>query len=178
MANMNTAMINFRLNLSKREDKEIYDYLRQFDSPDFKAVLKGGKSNFIKTVLLSFIRGEKQEQKAAQTLAEQKAQNEELEEKLGAKLEECRKTLLQALPELVEKVVIETLESKMVVSNNLAAVLQAAVESCVPDTTSGAGTAESVKAVTAVADDLESIGVLPQVSDKLPDEALDYFSGL
>ena len=182
MADRNTVMINFRLNLSKREDKEIYDYLRQFDSPDFKAVLKGGKSNFIKTVLLSFIRGEKQEQKAAQTLAEQKAQNEELEEKLGAKLgaklEECRKTLLQALPELVEKVVIETLESKMVVSNNLAAVLQAAVESCVPDTTSGAGTAESVKAVTAVADDLESIGVLPQVSDKLPDEALDYFSGL
>lgn len=178
MADRNTVMINFRLNLSKREDKEIYDYLRQFDSPDFKAVLKGGKSNFIKTVLLSYIRGEKQEQKAVQTLAEQKAQNEEMEEKLGAKLEECRKTLLQALPELVEKVVIETLESKMVVSNNLAAVLQAAVESCVPDTTSGAGTAESVKAVTAVADDLESIGVLPQVSDKLPDEALDYFSGL
>ncbi len=73
MANMNTAMINFRLNLSKREDKEIYDYLQQLDSPDFKAVLKGGKSNFIKTVLRSFIRGEKQEQKAAKTLAEQKA---------------------------------------------------------------------------------------------------------
>lgn len=178
MANTNTAMINFRLNLSKREDKEIYDYLRQFDSPDFKAVLKGGKSNFIKTVLLSFIRGEKQEQKVAQTLAEQKAQNEELEEKLGAKLEECRKTLLQALPELVEKVMIETLESKMVVSNNLSAVLQAAVESCVSDTTLGAETAESVKAVRAVTDDLESTGVLPQVSDKLPDEALDYFSGL
>ena len=35
-----------------------------------------------------------------------------------------------------------------------------------------------VKAVTAVTDDLESIGALPQVSDKLPDEALDYFSGL
>ncbi len=65
MADRNTVMINFRLNLSKREDKEIYDYLRQFDSPDFKAVLKGGKSNFIKTVLLSFIRGEKQEQKVA-----------------------------------------------------------------------------------------------------------------
>lgn len=178
MANMNTAMINFRLNLSKREDKEIYDYLQQLDGPDFKAVLKGGKSNFIKTVLRSFIRGEKQEQKAAKTLAEQKAQNEELEEKLGAKLEECRKTLLQALPELVEKVVIETLESKMVVGNDLAAVLQTAVESCVSDTTLGAGTAESVKAVTAVTDDLESIGALPQVSDKLPDEALDYFSGL
>lgn len=178
MADRNTVMINFRLNLSKREDKEIYDYLRQFDSPDFKAVLKGGKSNFIKTVLRSFIRGEKQEQKAAKTLAEQKAQNEELEEKLGAKLEECRKTLLQALPELVEKVVIETLESKMVVGNDLAAVLQTAAESCVSDTTLGAGTAESVKAVRAVTDDLESTGVLPQVSDKLPDEALDYFSGL
>lgn len=178
MADRNTVMINFRLNLSKREDKEIYDYLRQFDSPDFKAVLKGGKSNFIKTVLLSFIRGEKQEQKSAQTLAEQKAQNEELEERLGAKLEECRKTLLQALPELVEKVVIETLESRMVVSNDLAAVLQTVVESCVSDTTLGARTAESVKAVRAVTDDLESTGVLPQISDKLPDEALDYFSGL
>lgn len=178
MADRNTVMINFRLNLSKREDKEIYNYLRQFDSPDFKAVLKGGKSNFIKTVLLSFIRGEKQEQKSAQTLAEQKAQNEELEERLGAKLEECRKTLLQALPELVEKVVIETLESRMVVSNDLAAVLQTVVESCVSDTTLGARTAESVKAVRAVTDDLESTGVLPQISDKLPDEALDYFSGL
>lgn len=178
MANMNTAMINFRLNLSKREDTEIYDYIQQLGSQEFKAVLKGGKSNFIKTVLLSYIRGIKQEQKAAKTLAEQKAQNEELEEKLGAKLEECRKTLLQALPDLVEKVVIETLESKMMVSNALAAVLQTAVESCVSDTASGAGTAESVKAVTVVTDDLESIGVLPQVSDKLPDDALDYFSGL
>ena len=178
MANMNTAMINFRLNLSKREDKEIYDYIQQFDSQEFKAVLKGGKSNFIKTVLLSYIRGIKQEQKAAKTLAEQKAQNEELEEKLGAKLEECRKTLLQALPELVDKVVLGALEGKVVVGDDFAAVLQTAVESCVSDTTSGIGTAESVKAVTTITDDLESTGVLPQVSDKLPDEALDYFSGL
>lgn len=174
MANTNTAMINFRLNLSKREDKEIYDYIQQFDSQEFKAMLKGGKSNFIKTVLLSYIRGIKQEQKAVQTLAEQKAQSEELEEKL----EECRKTLLQALPDLVEKVVIETLESKMVVGDDLAAVLQTTIERCVSDTTSGTGTAESVKAVTAVAGNLESTGVLPQVSDKLPDEAFDYFSGL
>ncbi len=178
MANTNTAMINFRLNLSKREDKEIYDYIQQFDSQEFKAMLKGGKSNFIKTVLLSYIRGIKQEQKAAQTLAEQKAQSEELEEKLGEKLEECRNTLLQALPDLVEKVVIETLESKMVVGDDLAAVLQTTIERCVSDTTSGTGTAESVKAVTAVAGNLESTGVLPQVSDKLPDEAFDYFSGL
>lgn len=178
MANTNTAMINFRLNLSKREDKEIYDYIQQFDSQEFKAMLKGGKSNFIKTVLLSYIRGIKQEQKAAQTLAEQKAQSEELEEKLGEKLEECRNTLLQALPDLVEKVVIETLESKMVVGDDLAAVLQTTIERCVSDTTSGTGTAESVKAVTAVAGNLESTGVLPQVSDELPDEAFDYFSGL
>ena len=174
MANTNTAMINFRLNLSKREDKEIYDYIQQLDSQEFKAMLKGGKSNFIKTVLLFYICGIKQEQKAAQTLAEQKAQSEELEEKL----EECRKTLLQALPDLVEKVVIETLESKMVVGDDLAAVLQTTIERCVSDTTSGTGTAESVKAVTAVAGNLESTKVLPQVSDKLPDEAFDYFSGL
>ena len=40
MANTNTAMINFRLNLSKREDKEIYDYIQQFDSQEFKAMLR------------------------------------------------------------------------------------------------------------------------------------------
>lgn len=86
--------------------------------------------------------------------------------------------MLQALPDLVEKVVIETLESKMVVGDDLAAVLQTTIERCVSDTTSETGTAESVKAVTAVAGNLESTGVVPQVSDKLPDEALDYFSGL
>lgn len=88
MADRDTAMINFRLNLSKREDKEIYDYLQNFDSPDFKAVLKGGKSNFIKMVLLSFIHNEKQEQEAIKALAERKAQNEELVEMMGARLDE------------------------------------------------------------------------------------------
>ena len=83
MPDRNTAMINFRLNLLKNDDREIYDYIQQFDSQEFKALLKGGKSNFIKTVLLSYIRGIKQEQEAAKTLAEQKAQNEELEEMFG-----------------------------------------------------------------------------------------------
>lgn len=178
MADRNTAMINFRLNLSKKEDREIYDYIQQFDSPDFKTVLKGGKSNFIKTVLLSYIRGIKQEQEAAKTLAEQKAQNEELEEMFGAKIDESQKTLIQALPELVEKVMLEVLKGKAVVGNDLAATLQTAIESCVSNTTLGVGTAESGKAVTTVTDELESAGVLPQVSDKLPDEAFDYFSGL
>ena len=110
MADRDTAMINFRLNLSKREDKEIYDYLQNFDSSNFKAVLKGGKSNFIKMVLLSFIRKEKQEQEAIKALAERKAQNEELLEMIGARLDGNQRTLLQALPELVEKVVLESFE--------------------------------------------------------------------
>lgn len=104
MPDRNTAMINFRLNLLKNDDREIYDYIQQFESSEFKAVLKGGKSTFIKTVLLSYIRETKQEQKAAKTLAEQKAQNEKLAEMLGAKLEESQKALIQTLPELVEKV--------------------------------------------------------------------------
>ena len=178
MADRNTAMINFRLNLSKKEDREIYDYIQQFDSPDFKTVLKGGKSNFIKTVLLSYIRGIKQEQEAAKTLAEQKAQNEELEEMFGAKIDESQKTLLQTLPELVEKVLLEVLKGKAVVGDDLVATLQTAIESCVSNTTLRVGNAESGKAVTTVTDELESAGVLPQVSDKLPDEAFDYFSGL
>lgn len=178
MADRNSAMINFRLNLSKSEDREIYDYIQQFDSPEFKAMLKGGKSNFIKTVLLSFIRGEKQEEKAVKELAEQKAQNEELAEMFGAKLDESQETLLQALREIVEKVVLGALEGKVIAGTDLKTLLQ---------TVNVAGTTQKVesdrasaviKADTAVIDAAENIGILPQVSEELPDNALDYFSGL
>lgn len=164
MADRDTAMINFRLNLSKREDKEIYDYLQNFDSPNFKAVLKGGRSNFIKMVLLSFIRKEKREQEAIKALAEKKAQNEELVEMIGARLDGNQRTLLQALPELVEKVVLEALKGKRV----------AGVKN-------GVGNGDSVAdgIGTKVATEVEiDNGTLPQVTEELPDEALDYFSGL
>lgn len=164
MADRDMAMINFRLNLSKREDKEIYDYLQNFDSPNFKAVLKGSRSNFIKMVLLSFIRTEKQEQEAIKALAEKKAQNEELVEMIGARLDGNQRTLLQALPELVEKVVLEALKGKRV----------AGVKN-------GVGNGDSVAdgIGTKVATEVEiDNGTLPQVTEELPDEALDYFSGL
>ena len=163
MADRNTAMINFRLNLSKSEDREIYDYIQQFDSPEFKAVLKGGKSNFIKTV----IRGEKQEQKAVKALAEQKAQNEELSETLGAKIDESQRTLIQALPGLVEKVVLGALEGKMITDGT--AIKGAIANGNVLTETSG---------VTVSTEIENDIGTLPQVSEELPDDALDYFSGL
>lgn len=178
MSDRNSAMINFRLNLSKSEDREIYDYIQQFDSSDFKAVLKGGKSSFIKTVLLSYIHGIKQEQEATKKLAEQKAQNEELAEMLGAKIDESQKTLLWALPELVEKVVLGALEGKVIAGTDLKTLLQ---------TVNVAGTTQKVesdrasaviKADTAVIDAAENIGILPQVSEELPDDALDYFSEL
>ena len=164
MADRDTAMINFRLNLSKREDKEIYDYLQNFDSPDFKAVLKGGKSNFIKMVLLSFIHKEKQEQEAIKALAERKTQNEELVEMMGARLDENQRTLLQALPELVEKVVLEALKGKIV----------AGVKNGAGD---GDSVADGIGTKVATAVEIDN-GVLPQVTEELLDEALDYFSGL
>lgn len=178
MSDRNTAMINFRLNLLKNDDREIYDYIQQFENSEFKAVLKGGKSNFIKTVLLSYIRETKQEQKAAKTLAEQKAQNEKLAEMIGAKIAESQKALLQALPELVEKVMLGALEGKAIAGTDFKTLLQ---------TVNVAGTTQKVesdrasaviKADTAVIDAAENIGILPQVSNELPDDALDYFSGL
>lgn len=172
MADRNTAMINFRLNLSKKDDREIYEYIQQFDSPDFKAVLRGGKSNFIKTVLLSYIREIKQEQEAAKALAEQKAQNEELAEMLGARLDESQETLLQILPELMEKVVLEALEGRVITDADLAATLQTAAGTYVADATSAA------EGITTAADVTDKTGALPEVSNELPEDALDYFSGL
>lgn len=179
MSDRNTAIINFRLNLLKNDDREIYDYIQQFESPEFKAVLKGGKSNFIKTVLLSYIRGTKQEQKAAKTLAEQKAQNEKLAEMLGAKLEESQKALIQALPELVEKVLLETLEGRVVAGTDLKAFSQTVKSAAgtTPEVESDRATA-AVKDAMSVIAVAENTGILPQVSEELPDDALDYFSGL
>ncbi len=168
MADRDTAMVNFRLNLSKKEDREIYDYLCKFDSPDFKAVLKGGKSNFIKTVLLSFIRKEKQEQKVANALAERKAQNEELAELLGAKLDESQRALLQALPKLLEKVVLGALEGKVVTDDT-------AIKGVIASSNTVAENSNDVEGSAKAGDDT---GVLPQVSEELLDEAFDYFSGL
>lgn len=115
-------------------------------------------------VLLSFIRKEKQEQEAIKALAEKKAQNEKLVEMIGARLDGNQRTLLQALPELVEKVVLEVLKGKIV----------AGVKN-------GAGDGDSVAdgIGTKVATEVEiDNGALPQVTEELPDEALDYFSGL
>lgn len=168
MADRNTAMINFRLNLSKKDDREIYDYIQQFDSPDFKVVLRGGKSNFIKTVLLSYIREIKQEQEATKKLAEQKAQNEKLAEMIGAMLNESQGTLLQALPELMEKVVLGVLEGKALAHGNI-----------IKDTIASSNTiAENGKDVKVAVKTGNDTGALPEVSNELPDDALDYFSEL
>lgn len=179
MSDRNTAIINFRLNLLKNNDREIYDYIQQFESPEFKAALKGGKSNFIKTVLLSYIHGMKQEQEAAKALAEQKAQNEELAEMLGARIDESQRTLFQTLPELVEKVVLGALEDKVVVGDDLKALLQTVKSAAgtTPEVESDRATAAVKNAMSVIAA-TENTGILPQVSEELPDDALDYFSGL
>ena len=72
--------------------------------------------------MLSYIRGIKQEQEATKALAEQKAQNQELAQMLGAKLEENQKTLLQTLPELMENVVLGVLGGKVVIGTDLNAL--------------------------------------------------------
>lgn len=83
---------------------------------------------------------------------------------MGTRLDENQRTLLQVLPELVGKVVLEALKGKIV----------AGVKN-------GAGDGDTVAdgIGTKVATEVENDnGALPQVTEELPDEALDYFSGL
>ena len=129
--------------------------------------------------MLSYIRGIKQEQEATKALAEQKAQNQELAQMLGAKLEENQKTLLQTLPELMENVVLGVLGGKVVIGTDLNALLQTAksVAGTNLEVESDRATV-AIKADTTVIDVAEYTGILPQVSEELPDEAFDYFSGL
>ncbi len=130
---------------------------------------------------MSYIRGIKQEQEATKELAEQKTQNEKLVEMIGAMLNESQGTLFQILPELVEKVVLGALEDKVVVGDDLATALQTVAGTCVANVTStaeGIKTTASINAVTTAADVTDKTGALPEVSEKLPDDALDYFSEL
>jgi hypothetical protein len=55
-ANDNFKIINFRLNLDKKEERELYDYLENIDKGGLKACY-GSKSGFIKEVLMAHMHG-------------------------------------------------------------------------------------------------------------------------
>ncbi len=163
MTERDGVMVNFRLNLSKKSDREIHDYLKQFDTPEFKAILKSSKSNFIKNVLLDFIHRERKEQEAVKQMqVEQKLQNGIITGVERA-LEQRENRLLQALPQMIEKSIYVAMvrqEISSVSSENHGDASQNGEEM--------KGVNETKKAIQTKECEL------PEVADELPMEAFDF----
>lgn len=52
----NFKIVNFRLNLEKKEEKELYDFLQSIDGGNLKSCY-GSKSGFIKEILIAHMHG-------------------------------------------------------------------------------------------------------------------------
>lgn len=163
MAERDHVMINFRLNLSKKSDREIHDYLKQLDTPEFKAILKSSKSNFIKNVLLDFIHRENKEKEAVKQMqVEQKLQDGIITgvERVLEQREDC---LLQALPQMIEDAISTVMKRQGIEVASMDATREV-----------DCGEGEMIVEEQTKKNLREKISELPEVTDELPMEAFDF----
>lgn len=163
MAERDNVMINFRLNLSKKSDREIYDYLKQFDTPEFKAILKSSKSNFIKNVLLDFIHRESKEQEAVKQMKVEQKLHDEIVAGVENALEQRHNNLFLVLPHMIEEAVY-------------AAMVRQEINVVSLDSRSSAErNLDNIKVVDKTKKVLQAKeSELPEVTDELPMEAFDF----
>ena len=157
MARDSFKSVSFRLNLEKRDEKEIYEYLESIDQGNQKQEL-GDKSKFLKMLVKEWIAGE-----VAREAAETKRQEEEIFQKtllenLSHEVEKGNESLVKALPELIRAVVKEVLAD---------GAITVAPKS--PDETV-AFQKETEEVLTA--------GVLPESGAEIPDDAFDFIDNL
>lgn len=157
MARDSSKSVSFRLNLEKRDEKEIYEYLESIDQGNQKQEL-GDKSKFLKMLVKEWIADE-----VAREAAETKRQEEEIFQKtllenLSHEVEKGNESLVKELPELIRAVVKEVLAD---------GAITVAPKS--PDETV-AFQKETEEVLTA--------GVLPESGAEIPDDAFDFIDNL
>ncbi|MEG0720144.1 MAG: hypothetical protein RR446_00020 [Lachnospiraceae bacterium] len=157
MARDSFKSVSFRLNLEKRDEKEIYEYLESIDQGNQKQEL-GDKSKFLKMLVKEWIADE-----VAREAAETKRQEEEIFQKtllenLSHEVEKGNESLVKELPELIRAVVKEVLAD---------GAITVAPKS--PDETV-AFQKETEEVLTA--------GVLPESGAEIPDDAFDFIDNL
>ena len=157
MAKDSFKSVSFRLNLEKRDEKEIYEYLESIDQGNQKQEL-GDKSKFLKMLVKEWIADE-----VAREAAETKRQEEEIFQKtllenLSHEVEKGNESLVKELPELIRAVVKEVLAD---------GAITVAPKS--PDETV-AFQKETEEVLTA--------GVLPESGAEIPDDAFDFIDNL
>lgn len=157
MARDSFKSVSFRLNLEKRDEKEIYEYLESIDQGNQKQEL-GDKSKFLKMLVKEWIADE-----VAREAAETKRQEEEIFQKtllenLSHEVEKGNESLVKELTELIRAVVKEVLAD---------GAITVAPKS--PDETV-AFQKETEEVLTA--------GVLPESGAEIPDDAFDFIDNL
>lgn len=163
MAERNHVMINFRLNLLKKSDREIHDYLKQFDTPEFKAILKSSKSNFIKNVLLDFIHRENKEQEAVKQMQVEQKLQEGIITGVERTLEQRENLLIQALPQMIEDAISTVMKRQEIGAASIDAIYGV-----------DCGENEMIDEEQTKKALQEKKSELPEVTDELPMEAFDF----
>ena len=170
-------MVNFRLNLEKTEEKEVFDFLEEIDHGTLKECY-GNKSSFIKRVLIEFLH----HKKAAKNQNISKEEVSQIEENFYQKLEvvmrSSKEELLCALPLAIKQVLEEVLATKVqdfdfhAGSNKVGMNANESIESA--DRITGGIGNETIH--NSVKENISA--VIPEETENLPEEAMSYFLGL
>lgn len=165
----NFQMVNFRLNLTKESEKELFEFLEEVDHGIYKERY-GNKSKFIKEILLDFIYDEKEMKKEIIENVEQQKQKDFLKV-IENKFLKNNELLMQALPKILRDSIKELMDGK---------VFEIATENDnakqpIDYTELNIDVEEKVDKMDTLTD---SGGELPKEAEKLPEDAMNYFLGL
>lgn len=170
-------MVNFRLNLEKTEEKEVFDFLEEIDHGTLKECY-GNKSSFIKRVLIDFLHRKKVAENKNISKEEVNQMEESFYQKLEVVMRSSKEELLYALPLTIKQMLEEVLATKVqdfdfhAGSNKVGMKANESIESA--DRITGGIGNETIH--NAGKENISA--VIPEETENLPEEAMSYFLGL
>lgn len=145
----NYRIVNFRLNLEKKEEKELYEFLQSIDNGNLKNCY-GSKSGFIKEILIAHMHGG-----------------------AGSREENAGGAVGSNVTGVVTAFTDEAREE-------LKIVIKGAVQECLDalDKEAFGGFIGSTDKENAVITETDRAASVPQQTDDIPDDAMDYLKEL
>lgn len=175
-------MINFRLNLEKPEEKEIFDLLEEIDHGTLKECY-GNKSTFIKRLLMDFLH-DKKSGSNQNILKDKECQMEKnFQQRLEEVMRSSKEELLLALPVTIKPMLEEVITTRL---HGIEMQSGGDKVGTVPAETIGRANGTQDEKIDGMTGDgaiqnavkENASAVLPDETENLPEEALNYFLGL
>ncbi len=165
MANEDSRLISFRVNLSVEQDRVIYDFLSDLDDPDYKPFIKS-KSKLIKDVLYTFVTKGRKGLLGLEDNNSKKNSSENVEE----------------TTKVIRDSVIDGLEEKIahLISTNVKTAIKDALEGKIISESDKFQSHNGSKEKMDYSSDgnVKEAELLPNTSNDMPDDVFDYLSNL